>query len=51
VKRHREAASSAAFDDFIIADRTAGLDDGGRTGFGRREQSVGEGKICVRRRS
>ena len=43
-KDHRQAQPVGGFDDFRIALRAAGLDDGGGAGFGDFFDAIGKGK-------
>jgi hypothetical protein len=46
-KHHGEAMFVGRGDDFLVAHRTARLDDGGRARLDRRQQAVGEGEEGV----
>ena len=47
-EHHGKAHFVGGPDHLVIAQRTAGLDDRGRAGFGGGEQTVGERKIGIR---
>ena len=48
-EQHRQAGLVGGGDDFVVADRAAGLDHRRGAGFDRGEQAVGEGEEGVRR--
>ena len=45
--QHGETGFVGGGDDFVVADRAAGLDDGRGAGFRGGDQSVGEGEVGV----